>query len=171
MILFYAANGSHGFFSNFSRHQVTIYDRTWMTSEHPFQAMKFEGHPDLVKKVWEAKTPGQAAKIGRSRSNPLRKDWEQAPGKRYLMIEDIAGTPAYQYRVAPPKGSADGTLVITSVKDLIMYEVVYAKFTQHEDIKQELLGTGNEYIVEDAEHDPYWGWGRLKSGGTNWDEF
>jgi predicted NAD-dependent protein-ADP-ribosyltransferase YbiA (DUF1768 family) len=169
MILFYAANDEYGFFSNFSKHPVIIYGRTWKTSEHAFQAMKFSGgsdndHSNIIQKIWEAKTPGQAAKIGRDRSNPLRKDWEEAPGKRYLTVEDIAGTPAYQYRIAPPKGSADGTLVITKVKDLCMYEVIYAKFTQNKELREEILKTGNEYLVEDANHDPYWGWGASKVG-------
>ncbi|WBW99707.1 NADAR family protein [Oceanirhabdus sp. W0125-5] len=47
----------------------------WKTSEHYFQAMKFEGteHYDLIN---QAKTPMIAAKMGRDRTRPLRKDWE-----------------------------------------------------------------------------------------------
>lgn len=164
MILFYAANDRYGSFSNFSRHQVTIYNRTWRTSEHAFQAMKFDFHPAFVKKVWEAKTPGQAAKIGRSRSSPFRKDWDDDARKMLLRIEDVAGIPSYNYRIAPPNKSVDSPNVLTKVKDVYMYEIVYAKFTQNKDLRKELLGTGDEIIVENAEFDPYWGWGASKVG-------
>jgi ribA/ribD-fused uncharacterized protein len=46
-----------------------------------------------------------------------------------------------------------------SVKDDIMREAVWAKFSTHGDIRQILLGTGDEEIVEKALHDSYWGCG------------
>ncbi len=44
-----------------------------------------------------------------------------------------------------------------SVKDQIMHEAVLAKFTQHADLRETLLGTGNARIVEHTEKDRYWG--------------
>lgn len=42
------------------------------------------------------------------------------------------------------------------VKDEIMYQVVKAKFTQHKDIKEVLLSTGNREIIEHTNKDSYW---------------
>jgi ribA/ribD-fused uncharacterized protein len=51
-----------------------------------------------------------------------------------------------------------------SVKDGIMLEVVRAKFTQHDDLKAILLGTGDAKLVEHTENDSYWGDGGDGSG-------
>lgn len=50
------------------------------------------------------------------------------------------------------------------VKNQIMLEVVRAKFTQHEDLKEILLGTGDAKLVEHTENDNYWGDGGDGSG-------
>lgn len=44
-----------------------------------------------------------------------------------------------------------------SVKDAIMREAVLAKFSQHEDIRAVLLGTGSAKLVEHTTNDDYWG--------------
>ena len=51
-----------------------------------------------------------------------------------------------------------------SVKDQVMLEVVRAKFTQRDDLKQILLGTGDAKLVEHTENDSYWGDGGNGSG-------
>ena len=137
-ILFYDQREPYGFFSNFSRHRVEIYGRIWMTSEHPFQAMKFLD-PLLQERVWAAMSPGKAAEIGRDRSLPLRADWD-----------DPDPTPEPPY--------------VELVKDRVMYDVVTAKFTQHHDLGLALLGTGHAILIENAIHDPYWGWGSSRTG-------
>lgn len=43
------------------------------------------------------------------------------------------------------------------VKDTVMHEAVLAKFTQHSDLKDLLLSTGNARIVEHTTNDSYWG--------------
>lgn len=45
------------------------------------------------------------------------------------------------------------------VKDQIMYKAVITKFRTHSDIRDILLSTGNEYIVENSPVDYYWGCG------------
>ena len=64
-------------FSNFYRAQIYIDGRMWKTSEHYYQAMKFFGYDEHVDEVWRAKTPMDAAHIGRDRKRPLREDWEE----------------------------------------------------------------------------------------------
>ncbi len=74
-ILFYRQNDPYGEFSNFSAHSFKLEGKVWPTSEHYFQAQKFAGteHEETVR---NAKTPSISAKLGRSRSLPLRADWE-----------------------------------------------------------------------------------------------
>ena len=44
-----------------------------------------------------------------------------------------------------------------NVKDDIMREAVRAKFQQHPDLRDVLLGTGEAKIVEHTDNDSYWG--------------
>jgi ribA/ribD-fused uncharacterized protein len=75
LIRFYSLNAEYGCFSNFSSHPIRLKGKTWPTSEHYFQAQKFAGTPD-EEEVRQAKSPMVAARMGRSRKRPLRKDWE-----------------------------------------------------------------------------------------------
>ncbi len=50
------------------------------------------------------------------------------------------------------------------VKDRVMLEALRAKFTQHEELKAALLGTGDAKLVEHTERDSYWGDGGDGSG-------
>lgn len=77
MIKFYRIKGEqYGCFSNFSRHSLKLKGKLWLTSEHYFQAQKFEG-TEHEENVRICKTPREAADMGRRRDLPLRKDWEQ----------------------------------------------------------------------------------------------
>jgi ribA/ribD-fused uncharacterized protein len=126
-IYFYGTrNEPYGCFSNFSRHGFELDGKYWKTSEHYFQAQKFAGTPH-EETIHIAKTPKQAAEIGRDRKLPLRPDWEQ-------------------------------------VKDDVMRKAVLAKFSTHPDLREILLSTGDEEIVENAPHDFYWGCGKDGSG-------
>jgi len=74
-ILFYGVGSEYGEFSNFSPHPITVEGKKWPTSEHYFQAQKFKGAPD-VEQIRRTRRPMEAARMGRDRSRPLRKDWE-----------------------------------------------------------------------------------------------
>lgn len=74
-IYFYSTTDSYGCFSNFSAHGFQLDGKYWKTSEHYFQAKKFAGTPH-EHEIRAAKTPKQAAQMGRDRKRPLRKDWE-----------------------------------------------------------------------------------------------
>lgn len=125
-IYFYTTGSEYGCFSNFSGHGFELDGAWWPTSEHYFQAQKFAGTPH-AEQIRQVKTPKDAAKMGRDRNRPLRRDWEQ-------------------------------------VKDDIMRRAVLQKFQTHADIREILLGTGDEEIVENAPHDFYWGCGKDGSG-------
>ena len=49
------------------------------------------------------------------------------------------------------------------VKYQVMTECVLAKFVQHRDLRERLLSTGDEHLIEDSQSDFYWGCG---SDGT-----
>lgn len=169
MITFYDPRNPHGHYSNFSRHRVIIYGGDWQTSEHPFQAMKFWPHRlDLVDAVRTSASPGQAAHLGRNRSLPLRADWESSPGEMLLRIEGADRFPEPGMFHYQPDGidrqGLEPEAVLGRVKDVFMYEIVYAKFTQHKDLQKRLLATGDEPLVEAADFDPYWGWGASRNG-------
>jgi len=74
VIKFYSVREPYGCFSNFSKHKVFI-QTTWPTTEHYFQAQKFLDMA-LQLKIRAAKSPMIAARMGRSRSWPLRPDWD-----------------------------------------------------------------------------------------------
>jgi len=125
-ISFYGTRGEYGFLSNFAPYPIVLKGKTWPTSEHYFQAQKFAGteHEEVIRL---ASSPMVAARMGRSRSRPLRPDWE-------------------------------------NVKDNIMREAVYAKFSQHEELRAKLLNTGEARLVEHTKRDRYWGDGGDGSG-------
>ena len=52
------------------------------------------------------------------------------------------------------------------VKEQVMEKCLYAKFTQHENIKNILLTTGDKILVEHTPYDKYWGDG-LDGSGKN----
>lgn len=87
-IKFYRANETpYGPFSNFdTKHPIVMDGVTWPSTEHYFQAMKFKG-TGHVEAVRQAKKPRDAAEMGRDRSRPLRKDWEDV--KDGVMLEAI----------------------------------------------------------------------------------
>lgn len=51
-----------------------------------------------------------------------------------------------------------------SAKEGVMLEALRAKFTQHDDLRAVLLGTGDAELVEHTEKDSYWGDGGDGSG-------
>jgi ribA/ribD-fused uncharacterized protein len=126
VINFYSVSDDFGCFSNFAPYPIQMDGKVWPTSEHYFQAQKFEDsvHRENIRKT---KSPMIAARMGRDRKKPLRRDWE-------------------------------------TVKVAVMREVVLAKFTQHDDIRQVLISTGDATIVEHTENDSYWGDGGDGSG-------
>lgn len=75
IINFYSVGDEYGCFSNFAPYPIRLGGKSWPTSEHYFQAQKFEdeGQREVVRK---AKTPMLAARLGRDRKSKLRRDWE-----------------------------------------------------------------------------------------------
>jgi ribA/ribD-fused uncharacterized protein len=85
-ILFYSTKGTYGAFSNFSAHPFLLKGKRWPTTEHYFQAQKFAGteHEESIRTT---ASPMVAARMGRSRQRPLRKDWDRV--KEEVMREAL----------------------------------------------------------------------------------
>jgi hypothetical protein len=88
-IYFYKVEDPYGCFSNFSPHNIYLLGQDWMTVEHYYQAQKFVGTEDeaLIPAIASAKTPMEAATLGRDRTRRIRPDWEQV--KTQVMREAV----------------------------------------------------------------------------------
>jgi hypothetical protein len=76
----------YGVFSNFSSQGIDLDGAWWPTVEHYFQAQKFAGTP-YAETIRAARSPKQAAELGRSRKVPLRDDWEKV--KDAVMLKAV----------------------------------------------------------------------------------
>ena len=119
VVSFYRVSDEYGEFSNLAPYAIRVDGEMWPTSEHYFQAQKFED-PAHRLKVRKAAGPFEAARLGRDRKAKLRRDWE-------------------------------------SVKVDVMHKALTAKFSQHNDLRSLLLGTGESRLVEHTDNDAYWG--------------
>lgn len=151
-VTFFHQDGIYGEFSNFYKAEVNVFGMKWKSSEHAFQALKYTDLvpgrnamvnilPDALPhftKVRFAETCYSCKKLGCDRSVPIRKDWDN---------EIESEIP-----------------VVKRVKDLVMYHILVAKFTQNENLKKVLLDTGDKILVENSPYDYYWGCGKNETG-------
>jgi N-glycosidase YbiA len=128
-IYFYKVWQPYGCFSNFSPHGIQIQGTYWSTVEHYYQAQKFVGSIDavIIPVIHNARTPEDAAALGRCSSRQIRADWNL-------------------------------------VKTQVMREAVLKKFLTHAEIRDILLDTGDEILVENSPNDYFWGCGVNKTG-------
>lgn len=75
-IKFYRTKEAFGEFSNFASFPIEIDGKTWLTTEHFFQAQKFNDEA-YQEKIRLEPSPMIAARLGRSRQIPIKSDWEQ----------------------------------------------------------------------------------------------
>jgi len=76
-VYFHTTDGEWGALSNFAPFGVDLDGEYWPTVEHYYQAQKFAAG-DAQRRILLARSPRQAARLGRDRSVPIRPDWEQA---------------------------------------------------------------------------------------------
>jgi len=76
VIRFYRVSDRYGCFSNFAPYPVRLDRVVWPTSEHYFQAQKLSDEAAREAIRLTADSPMEAARMGRSRGQPLRPDWE-----------------------------------------------------------------------------------------------
>ena len=125
-IKFYRSGDPYFQFTNFYDAIIVLHEKSWKTSEHFFQAMKFQ-HTSMQEDVRNQPTPRKAFDFARQNNVHKRQDWER-------------------------------------VKEGFMMEALEAKFTQHINLNQMLLNTGNSFLVENSPVDNYWGIGANGQG-------
>lgn len=81
VIRFWRTRDNYGGFSNFAPYPVEIDGKTWKTSEHYYQAMKFTD-PVTQQRIFDAATPRKAADLGRGIAG-IRPDWDEV--KLFMM--------------------------------------------------------------------------------------
>lgn len=90
-----------------------------------------------------------------------------ATSEHYFQAQKFRGTP-YETKIRkaskPMQAAQMGRsrkvklrLDWEKVKDSVMLDAVRAKFTQHQELKELLLSTGDAKIIEHTENDSYWG--------------
>jgi hypothetical protein len=76
-------------------------------------------------------------------------------------------SPRKAYEVAKNNNSLTRADWHTGYKDTVMLEALKAKFTQHNDLRQLLIDTGDKILVEHTVNDDYWGDGGDGTGKNN----
>jgi ribA/ribD-fused uncharacterized protein len=144
-IQFYGTRGKYSFLSNFHNAIITLDGHQYATVEHYYQSMKTTD-PLIAERVRSCPTPGGAKLSGRQ--IPCREDWA-----------DVVGNATLHAIFEDPKG-----IVVHRVKDHFMFQGLVAKFTQRPELRDALLLTGTEELIEASPTDFYWGVGKNGTG-------
>ncbi|CAG8536285.1 6242_t:CDS:2 [Ambispora gerdemannii] len=134
---FYNKDEPYYEFTNFYRAKVTIDTHTWPTTEHYFQAQKFESQY-IQKRIRDANTARDAFSIARSRDYDKRANWESR---------------------VPPRGFI--------FKEEVMERAQLCKYSQNPSLKYKLLSTATADLYEHTSNDTYWGDGGNDRKGLN----
>lgn len=156
--MFYDKGSPFYEFSNFyDKAPLLIDEKTWLSSEHYYQALKFQHHPDFMDVIRNCDTAGKVYALANQRKGQFTSKWNV----NKAVYGDFTVNDAIDISVQ--KG-----IKIRSdwdqVKDQAMYYTIKVKFTQHQSLKQLLLSTGNSKLVENSPRDPYWGIGKNGDG-------
>lgn len=92
-VLFWNEKGEFACFSNFSIYPLMYDGVLWPTTEHAYQAAKFDDQK-TKDEILNAGSPLEAFNIGRDSKNILRKDWYE---KRAIVMESIVREKIKQY--------------------------------------------------------------------------
>ncbi len=123
-IFFYES--TYYLFSNFSAHAIEYNGVLYKTSEHAYQATKFDDKK-LRNEIILSRSPLEAKNTAYKYKDFIKKDWHD-------------------------------------VKVKIMYEIVKTKVLQHKEVKDVLMNTKNDEIIENSPIDYFWGCGKDKTG-------
>lgn len=128
-ILFKYTTDEYGCLSNFSPDPITTPDgRVWLTTEHYFQAMKFD---DFAKQEEiRLKPTPKASKVTARAMQGMKADWNE-------------------------------------IRISVMLDALRYKVEQHPWIKEKLLASGDNELVESSKWDSFWGDGG-NGTGLNW---
>ncbi|KAJ1443570.1 YbiA-like superfamily [Sesbania bispinosa] len=160
--IFYKTWDPYGALSNFSPHPIQVPDEngdyvTWMSVEHYYQAHKFVGVDDTsaqecVEMIKSAKSPEEAARIGRSMQRETTRSDLSISFKYHA--NDIS-THGLSFSV---RSDWD------NIKIDVMYWALKGKFSMYPHLNAMLLSTAGSVLVEASPQDLFWGGGREGEG-------
>ena len=103
-------------FSNFSSFAVEWRDRVWMTSEHAYQAAKFDHEPKIQREIAEARSAHDAKRIANEHNHKVPAAFHE---RKVELMEAIVRNKLYQHPYIQKKLKETGTmhLVEDSPKD------------------------------------------------------
>jgi ribA/ribD-fused uncharacterized protein len=97
-IEFSSKSNTHQELSNFYPAPFLLEGKIWASVEHYFQAQKFPTDPSLQERIHLASTPQSAKRLGRTKSEHFRRDWNEQ--REYFMEKALeakfAQNPALQ---------------------------------------------------------------------------
>lgn len=113
-VLFYGGEFGYGF-SNFASFAVEWRGRVWMTSEHAYQAAKFDDEK-IINEIHSARSAHQALKFAHEYVNYIRPTWYS---EKLAIMEEIIRHKLAQhpYIEKQLRESGDAELVEDSAKD------------------------------------------------------
>lgn len=145
-------------FSNFYENApLNIEGKIWPTSEHYYQALKFQHSPDFMEMIRFCDTPGKVYTLANQRKGQYTAKWKINKNVYGDMTIDQAIDISIQSGI---KIRSDWD----KIKDNAMYYTLKIKFTQNPKMKQLLLLTNNIILIEDSPRDSYWGSGKDGKG-------
>ncbi len=144
-IMFFARDRElYGFLSNYHEAPITIDGEVWRSTEFYYQSQKSHA-PEYRAAIRSAKNADHAKGIG---SDPRRSRKARKRSWFHGRLEAVRSD-------------------WHAIKLTVMETAVRAKFCQNADLAALLLATGEEELIEDSTHDPFWGLGR-DGRGENW---
>lgn len=161
--------------NNFSAHTIDIWGKRFPTAEHAFQWKKIYCPPEesasdyVAADINPAPIPGQArVRIGQPLMGEARARSTFGAGVsdiRNQMAQKIleAGSPEAAQQIAH-KNKKLVPQEWHGKKTAVMEEILRAKLTQHEDVREVLKRTGTRRIVENSPVDDFWGCGPKGEG-------
>jgi predicted NAD-dependent protein-ADP-ribosyltransferase YbiA (DUF1768 family) len=157
-IRFFQSDTPYFEFSNYSLHPFVLDDKTWCCSEVYYQAQKFQnvsGADEYFQLIASCDSPQKAKNMGGQVISPRAERWwinKKRPELGY--VNDAVR------RFSHLQIRSDWKEAMEEV----MRKALWAKFTQHQSLRELLLSTKDAVIIEDSPFDGYWGRGRDGSG-------
>jgi len=148
-------------FSNLYECKCDIEGKNWDSTEHYFQIYKYcEGDRNFMEKL----NSGEVASFGQRRLH-LKSKHLQIIAQLEKEGKAIPLKPDGEHYKSDDKASP--VLMIKDwdkVKIDVMYKAIKAKFSQHSEMKEMLLATGNGWLIEHTKNDFQWADGNDGSG-------
>jgi predicted NAD-dependent protein-ADP-ribosyltransferase YbiA (DUF1768 family) len=155
VIRFYEKKEPYYEFSNFYLSPFQCDGKTWLTSEHYFQANKFTHCPTYYQYISECDSPLKVFSMARQK---------QMAGYHSKCVVNKKTNPRLVNDVIAEFRNVSIVENWESVKETIMKKALLAKFQQNVSLKALLVGTGSAILIEASPRDNYWGEGKLKNG-------